>query len=193
MMLCTALKEWASVVAALARGEGTVLLRKGGIVEQTGEFEIERTRCLLFPSTFHPAPEHVRPEARRWLDVALAEQPPQGMVRISAWAEAVSSRPVERVAVARALAPHTLYMPDYAEERFTMQKHRTLQLVTLRVWRLPEARLLPLRREYGGCTSWVDLAEAIDTTGSHPALDDAAFRRACADLERTLAEHAAPV
>lgn len=193
MVLTTALKEWASVVAALAGGEGTILLRKGGIVEQSGEFEIEHHRCLLFPSTFHPAPAHVRPDAQRWLDVALAESPEAGTVRFSAWAEAVESRPVERAEVARALARHTIYTPDYAEERFTMQRHRPLQLVTLRVWRLPAAVVLPLRREYGGCTSWVDLAEAIDTTGSQPVLDDAAFRRAREAVEHTLAAHAAPV
>ncbi len=176
--LDAALKEWAVVVAALERGLTTVLLRKGGIVEQTGEFELERPRCLLFPSTFHPQPELLRPEYRPLLDAVAADRAPDDLVRLTAWAEAITSLPVETVEAARALAPHTLYTPDYAAERFLMQKHRTLQLVVLRVHRLPAPRLLPLRREYGGCTSWVELAEPIDTGGSVPALTDAEHARA---------------
>lgn len=179
MRLNAALKEWAVVVAALERGETTILLRKGGIVEQTGEFEVEHRQFLLFPSTYHPSREQIRPEFWPLMDEVEAERPPAGCVRISAWAEAYASFPVADAAVARALAPYTIYTPEYAEERFTMQKHRTLQLVELRVYRLPEPRTIPLRREYGGCTSWVDLAESfeVDPLEATPAIEYTSFAR----------------
>jgi hypothetical protein len=147
---------------------------------------VERQRFLFFPSTYHPAPEYIRPEFHPLLTAPEAAPPPGGRIRLSIWAEAVEARPVETGALARALAAHTIYTPEYAAERFALQKDRTLQLVTLRVYRLPEARVVPMRAEYRGCTSWVDLAEPIDTAGSVPALDDAAFARATAAIAATL-------
>ena len=177
-----ALKEWSIVCDALASGEQAVLLRKGGIVEGTGEFLIEQPRFLLFPSTFHPAPELLRPEARGGPARTGSAPSGDGVVRIAAWAEAVASRPVESEAEARRLAAWTIYTADCAAERFLMQKHRTLHLVLVRAYRLAAPVHVPLRPEYAGCTSWVELAAPIDTAGSTPALDRAAFARLLAEL-----------
>ena len=46
MLLETALKEWAAVVAALENGEQTILLRKGGLIEQTS-LERDELRAVL--------------------------------------------------------------------------------------------------------------------------------------------------
>src|SRR5689334_22817537 len=51
--LQVALKEWAVVCAALASGRQIVLLRKGGIYEAAGEFELENREFLLFPTYLH--------------------------------------------------------------------------------------------------------------------------------------------
>jgi len=48
-----ALKEWAVVCRALERGRQILLLRKGGIYEAAGEFELEHRRFLLFPTYLH--------------------------------------------------------------------------------------------------------------------------------------------
>jgi len=186
MLLNTALKEWAAVVAALEHGDQAILLRKGGLIEQTGEFEVEHRRFLLFPTTYHPTPAQVRPEYRPLMERVEAERPPSGQVRISAWAEAIESRPVETAEGARRLAAHTIYTEEYAEERFTMQKHRVLQLVILRVYRLPEPRRIALRRHYGGCTSWVDLEDTLAVEGSTPALADEAFAELAEAVRPTL-------
>src|SRR5271168_430924 len=47
------LKEWAAVCAALGDGRQIILLRKGGIYESAGEFEIEHRQFLLFPTYLH--------------------------------------------------------------------------------------------------------------------------------------------
>ena len=44
----TALKEWASVIAALDRGEQVVLIRKGGLADP--HFGLEADRFYLFPN-----------------------------------------------------------------------------------------------------------------------------------------------
>ena len=48
-----ALKEWATVVNALENGDQTVLLRKGGILEDSSGFVVESEKFFLFP-TFEP-------------------------------------------------------------------------------------------------------------------------------------------
>ena len=44
-----ALKEWELAIRALAEGTQIVLLRKGGIVEETGEFDVVSPHFLLYP------------------------------------------------------------------------------------------------------------------------------------------------
>ena len=51
--LQVALKEWAVVCRALESGRQIILLRKGGIYEAAGEFEVENREFLLFPSYVH--------------------------------------------------------------------------------------------------------------------------------------------
>ncbi len=48
-----AFKEWAVICRALAEGRQAVVLRKGGVAEKTGEFQIEHTRFWLFPTYVH--------------------------------------------------------------------------------------------------------------------------------------------
>src|SRR5919106_7063159 len=51
--LTVALKEWAVVCRALEEGRQMILLRKGGIYEAAGEFEVEHREFLLFPTYLH--------------------------------------------------------------------------------------------------------------------------------------------
>ena len=44
--LRVALKEWASVCSALETGRQIILLRKGGIHESGGEFEVENRQFV---------------------------------------------------------------------------------------------------------------------------------------------------
>ena len=47
----TALKEWASVIDALGRGDQVILIRKGGIADP--KFGVEAERFYLYPTFFH--------------------------------------------------------------------------------------------------------------------------------------------
>src|SRR3954447_24211157 len=51
--LSVALKEWATVCRALESGRQILLLRKGGIYESGGEFQVENREFLLFPTYVH--------------------------------------------------------------------------------------------------------------------------------------------
>ena len=57
-----ALKEWSLALRAIREGRQTILLRKGGIVEETGAFDVVSDRFILFPTFYHQDPEILRAE-----------------------------------------------------------------------------------------------------------------------------------
>ncbi len=62
-MLKHAFKEWAVICQALALGRQALILRKGGIAESTGDFQLEQTRFWLFPTYAHQQHAGIKPEA----------------------------------------------------------------------------------------------------------------------------------
>ena len=62
-MLNHAFKEWAIICQALAEGRQALILRKGGIAESTGEFQLEQMRFWLFPTYVHQQRSGIKPEA----------------------------------------------------------------------------------------------------------------------------------
>jgi hypothetical protein len=47
--------------------------------------------------------------------------------------------------------------------------------MAVRIFRLPQPVEIPMRAEYAGCKSWVDLEEVVPTEGSQPVLTEAEF------------------
>ena len=77
-----------------------------------------------------------------------------------------------------ALAGKTIWASDYAQSRLKWKKRDPLWVLTLRVYRLREPVTIGWRDEYGGCTSWVSLADLPADPrdlASEPALSDVAF------------------
>ena len=173
-----ALKEWAVVVRALLAGEQILDLRKGGIREEGRHFALQATRVWLYPTVEHQARDLVRPAYQRWIDDSEREAPPERAIRVEGWADVVG--------VARLTDPDDLakidgkfiWTGEYAASRLSWKARDPLWVLALRAHRLVEPVTVPFRDEYGGCTSWVDLAELPDdpaTLASEPALSDGAF------------------
>ena len=87
MRLRHAFKEWAVIGEALAEGKQALILRKGGVAEQGGDFAVEHTRFWLFPTYLHEKPEALKPEALPLLQAVEADRPPAGKLRLSHFAE----------------------------------------------------------------------------------------------------------
>ena len=51
--LTLALKEWAVVQRSLLEGHQIILLRKGGLIEETGDFDLRARQFLLYPTYEH--------------------------------------------------------------------------------------------------------------------------------------------
>src|SRR5262245_4553049 len=97
-----AFKEWAVVVDALGRGDQILVLRKGGISEGRGGFQIEHNRFLLFPTLFHQQRQSVQPSAQARYD-ELAPNLSLDRVRLEFFAEVVDWKLIESFEAAQRL------------------------------------------------------------------------------------------
>ena len=170
-----AFKEWAVVVDALGCGEQIIILRKGGISEGLGGFQIEHERFLLFPTLFHQQRESVLPAAQRRYDV-IAPGLSADVLRLEYFAEVVDWKFLDSLADAQRLDGQHVWREEVIRARFDWGKSKSIYAMALRVFRLPQPVELPVRAEYGGCKSWIDLGQVVATTGAQPVLEEMAFQ-----------------
>ena len=180
-----ALKEWAAVCAALARGRQSILLRKGGIAEETDGFRVEHREFWLFPTRFHQSSDELSPNATDLPDDPLAAAPKPGTVQLSLYgivdevfhiADAAQLGVLEGLHV---LAPATLL------KRFEYREPG-LNVLLVRIYRRGEPFEISESPHFAGCKSWVDLRNKLPTAGLAPVLSDDAFRSVAADLRQRL-------
>jgi hypothetical protein len=176
-----ALKEWAVICRALAEGKQSLLLRKGGIDETSGAFQLEHTRFWLLPTWTHQQRGEIVEAARPLLEGVEAERPPAGVLRLTHWAEVTGVYQVGGLMPALMLAHLHLLSDDAVRKRFAYRSPG-LNVLSIRVQRVAQAHEVADRPEYQGCHSWVELHEALSTEGSVPVLDDAAY----GDLQKSL-------
>ncbi|WAL61573.1 DUF1802 family protein [Thermocoleostomius sinensis] len=169
--LTDAFKEWAIAVEALCQGEMILLLRKGGIREQSGVFRIEQLQAWLYPTYEHQKPHLLKPKyADRVTPVASGWHPDH--VNIQAWAAITHVFQVSDLSTVEALLPFHIWNLDFASERLKWKPKSPLSVLLLRVYCLPQPHPIIYRPEYGGCKSWIQLQEAIPTTEACPVLNE---------------------
>lgn len=170
-----AFKEWAVVVDALGRGEQIIILRKGGISEGRGGFQMEHERFLLFPTLFHQQRESVIQTARERYDVIAPGFPPPDKLRLEFFAEIVQATQLHSLAEANALHGQHIWRDEVIAERFDWGKSKSIFALAVRVYRLPNALELPMLSSYEGCKSWIELDHEVATDGSRPVLTNLDF------------------
>ena len=181
----TALKEWAVAVKALGEGRQVLLVRKGGISEETRDFRIQAERFLLFPTYEHQRADLLQPRFRSDLDEVLARRGDADRVTIDTWAELTDLFELTEPWQIEAVAPHYCWTLGYAEERLRWRPRKPLLLMAVRAYRLAEPLDLPNLAEYGGCKSWLQLPTP-SLAGLTPALDDAAYAERVAAVRAAL-------
>jgi hypothetical protein len=169
-----AFKEWAVVVDALGQGDQILVFRKGGISEGRSGFQIEHDHFLLFPTLFHQQRESVLPQAQTRYD-ALAPTISPATVRLEYFARVVDWKFLDSLEVALRLTGQHIWREEVIRERFDWGKSKSIYAMAVRIFRLPQPVEIPMRAEYGGCKSWVDLEEVVPTEGSQPVLTEAEF------------------
>jgi len=180
-----AYKEWAIAVHALGRGEQILSLRKGGIHETKGQFQVLHPEFWLFPTQFHEAEESVILQYRPALR-ALAAQARSDVVPIEFFATTAAVYRLTDLAAARRLQGRHLWSESVVAQRFQFGREPGLVVLVLRVYRRATPVLRPVLPAYGGCKSWIELEHALPTTDLTPVLDDVSFRRQCDEVAALL-------
>jgi hypothetical protein len=184
----TALKEWAVLCDAMARGDIVAMVRKGGIREQRSGFAVRHDRFLLYPTFFHARESELAPRFREMLTSADAAQPPSGMVRLSLVADVAAVWHVHDLDALRAMEQEQGLAWSAVESRFNYRGVPGVQVVAVRVSRLPATAELPEARRYAGCVSWVELDDEVDISVASPALEPSTFDARLARLHSALGE-----
>jgi hypothetical protein len=184
-MLQHAFKEWAVICEALAQGQQSLILRKGGIDETEGEFAVEETRFWLYPTYAHQQNDGINEEARPLLHQVEANRPPAGTVRLQLWAEVTGVYRIREELPALLLSHLHCWSEETVRKRFHY-KMPGLYLLVVRVHRMPKAYEVAELPAYEGCRSWVTLEKPLPTEGSTPVLDDQGFRIVAKQLDRLL-------
>jgi hypothetical protein len=172
-----AFKEWAIILDALGRGEQIVILRKGGISEGRGGFQIQHPSFLFFPTLFHQQRESVVPSAQSRFDAIAPGFPGPDKIRIEFYAEVAAWQRIDSLEAAVRLRGQHIWRDEVIAERFDWGKEKKIFAMALRMYRMPAAIELPMLPQYGGCKSWVELEKDISTHNAIPVLDEPAFAK----------------
>jgi hypothetical protein len=173
-----ALKEWASAIKALEEGKQILIMRKGGIVEETRDFQVESHDFYLYPTYEHQKRDLMKDEYKDEVNRTLEGWSPENTtVKLTAYAEVAEDIEIYGEEELGRLAEHHIWTEAFAEERLKWKKKNPLHLLLLRVYKLEEPVEITIAPEYLGCKSWVELAEPVPAANRKPVLDDAEFRR----------------
>ena len=184
----TALKEWAVLVDAMARGDVLAMVRKGGIREQRAGFAVRHDRFLLYPTYFHEKAAELQPRFATRVNETGAVRPPEGIIRIEHVAEVAAVWHVRDLDKLRAIEPlHGMAWPAVVS-RFEYRGNPEVRVVAVRVARLPATHDIPETRRYQGCVSWVELDDAIDVSSAVPVLPAARLAEQASSLTGALGE-----
>jgi hypothetical protein len=177
--LTVALKEWAVVQRALLEGHQIMLLRKGGLVEETGDFDLRAESFLIFPTYEHETERlgDVQPCFGQWLEEEEVRRAGRDLIRIEAAAEVTDVIRVDNREKLLTLAPQHIWNAQFIHGRYDWEPYKPVFVLLLRTYALAEPRIVPMQRSYGGCRSWVTLEETISTDGARPAISEENYAR----------------
>ncbi|PYI57182.1 DUF1802 family protein [Paenibacillus flagellatus] len=182
-----ALKEWASAIRALERGKQIVLMRKGGIVEETREFRLESPAFWLYPTYEHQRRELLKDEEQEGLDETLAGWSPDAAhAEIRCYAEVAADLEVTDQERLDRIRDHHIWTDRFAEERLKWKRQKPLHVLLLRVYKLDEPVRVPIVDTYSGCKSWIRIEGDFVPGTRRPVLDDETFAKEAEQIARLL-------
>ncbi len=180
------LKEWAVTVDAIARGDQTILLRKGGIREDGMHFKIEHEQFFLYPGHFHEGAALLKPEKQDLLAGSELEDF-ESVVDLMVFAEIEEVLEVSTEDEVKALNQYHIWSDEFAEKRFNWKPLHPLNLIIVRAHLLQQPQALMVMPEYSGCKSWVEFIEDYPVGVTTPAIPDRRFKAEVAAIKSALA------
>ena len=176
-----ALKEWNIAVNCLENGDTIMLLRKGGIREQKGDFNVAHQQVLLYPTFEHQQPNLLKAEYANQVQVVDSGWHPE-KVKISSFAEITHVLPVTDQSILNKLFVYHIWNEKFVSDRLTWKPQQRLYVLLLRTYKLEQVYEIFYRPEYGGCRSWIELATPINITNLVPVLNDDNYRQLSSEI-----------
>jgi CDP-diacylglycerol--glycerol-3-phosphate 3-phosphatidyltransferase len=167
-----AFKEWGVIVEALGQGAQMIILRKGGIDEGTEGFSPRHKRFWLFPTEYHQQMDKTKPTAEKFA------RPGNGNdkeIQLQYYADVSDVRFVDDWEKIKKLDSAHLWQEAVVRERFDYDEKPGLHLLLVRVYRLTLPLRLPLRPEYNGCKSWIELPADYTSEPAEPVFSNEEF------------------
>jgi len=170
-----ALKEWAVVLKGLEEGKQTILLRKGGISEEGGEFKPEHPEFFLYPTFEHETAQDIKADWRPKLSSIEKENKDPKRIHFRLYAIAEKAEKVTDWEAAKRLIPFTVYSDEAVEKKFNYGDWQGFYVILAKVYQLPVPMDLPVKPSYAGCKSWVPLETSMFTAGAMSVIPDGAW------------------
>jgi hypothetical protein len=185
LSLAVAFKEWAAICQALAKNQQCLILRKGGISEESGTFHVEHSEFLLYPTNFHEHRNGLKPNYQDAFNLAETDRPAPGTIAFTHFARVTDVHYITELDTALALDPLHGWTSDVIRQRF---HYRTpgLFVLTVRIFHLPQCEHRDERPEYAGCKTWVKLDHPVSTKNAVAVLTDEEFAEQTRLLNRIL-------
>ena len=166
------LKEWAVVCHALEHGRQILLLRKGGISEVGGEFQMEHREFLLFPTYLHQNKQMLKPDAHDSYQ-PLGDEPAE--VTLSTAGVVTDIIQLKSRKQLEAIDHEHIWTAPLIDMRFDYKPDKPLYLLIVRAHALHQPVTIANTPAYAGCKSWVPLDQSIEMGDALPVLDDVKF------------------
>jgi hypothetical protein len=172
--ITNALKEWNVAVNALDNGKTILLLRKGGIREQGGNFNVHHQRVLLYPTFEHQQPELLKSEYKNQVTKVASGWHPETII-IRNWAEITDTFLVVDQPVIKALLTYHIWNEKFVLDRLKWKANQPIYVLLLRTYKLAKPQTISYNQAYGGCRSWIDLVAPIALDESLPVFSDSEY------------------
>lgn len=179
-----ALREWAVVEEALASGEVSLLLRKGGIRDRRDGRTAEHPEFWIEPADWNQDPAELTDRVQPLLH-RLPARPTEGSrIRTYAVAERVY-RIEDPDALDRIQGLHALSTAA-AHQRFRYHERPLVHALLVRAYVLGGPVVVPVSPAHEESDAWVELPRPLPTAGLSPVLSEDAFALLAAEVERRL-------
>lgn len=164
-----------------------MLVRKGGIHERRGGFDVEHRAFWIFPTGWHQNEPELSPVFR----AHLGDTPrfPPGEIPLRVHCEVVDALRVDDLAAVLRLAELQPFSADTLRARFEYRGKPYLHALVVRARTLAAPRLIPNTARYDGCVSWVALDRPVVPDEAVPALSDEAFAAVRGEILSRLGEN----
>lgn len=158
----------------MGTGRQVLLLRKGGIYESAGEFEVEHPQFLFFPTFLHQNLKMLKADAQEGFESHSAEP---ARLTLSLAGSVTDIVQVKSRAQMDLIEGEHIWTSPLIDMRFNYRPENPLYLLLVRAYRLAEPVTVENTPAYAGCKSWVPLEREISTSGAAAVLEDGEFVR----------------